>query len=141
MTTVIIAPHRELKRVPLDFDWKQDEIWPGYCLRHPICMAFHGNDQCEQCEKFCKLVGLESKNICDDYKEIDPPTGEGYQMWETCTEGSPQSPVFKTLNELLRYCAGNCTIFGEEDGTIEDWRKVLIEREGTELFKDGNQDE
>ena len=30
------------------------------------------------------------------WTKVDPPAGEGYQVWETVTEGSPISPVFST---------------------------------------------
>ena len=30
MPQFAICVNRELKRVPLDFDWPQGKIWPGY---------------------------------------------------------------------------------------------------------------
>jgi len=33
----------------------------------------------------------------------DPPDGEGWQLWETVTEGSPISPVFDTAQGLARW--------------------------------------
>jgi hypothetical protein len=35
-----------------------------------------------------------------------PPTGEGWQLWETVSEGSPISPVFPTKEEFLEYILG-----------------------------------
>lgn len=32
-----------------------------------------------------------------------PPKGAGYQLWETVSEGSPISPVFKTPDELANW--------------------------------------
>lgn len=39
------------------------------------------------------------------YKDerYDPPTGEGWQLWEDTTEGSPVSPVFSTSDGLIQY--------------------------------------
>lgn len=35
------------------------------------------------------------------WESYNPPTGEGWQMWETVSEGSPVSPVFATADELV----------------------------------------
>ena len=35
------------------------------------------------------------------WEPTDPPDGEGYQLWETVTEGSPISPVFSTKDGLI----------------------------------------
>lgn len=40
------------------------------------------------------------KRQCDRWKETEPPKGDGYQLWETVSEGSPISPVFATPEEL-----------------------------------------
>lgn len=37
------------------------------------------------------------------WERTEPPTGEGWQMWETVTEGSPQTPVFATAEGLVDY--------------------------------------
>lgn len=37
------------------------------------------------------------------WKPTEPPTGEGYQLWETISEGSPVSPVFATPAELATW--------------------------------------
>lgn len=36
-------------------------------------------------------------------ERYDPPTGEGYQLWETVSEGSPISPVFETVEMFRDY--------------------------------------
>lgn len=42
-----------------------------------------------------------------------PPEGEGWQLWETVSEGSPISPVCKTAEDLAMWCTqNNCTING-----------------------------
>lgn len=132
MNKYFIMPHRELKRVPLDFDWPLKKLWMGYCFSSPLCGASR-NEGCELCEKYQAIMNVQ----CDEAtcKNFDPPTGEGYQAWETCSEGSPISPVFKTLGELLEWCSIYETIFGNETGSIEDWRKLLIDGEPTPLHK------
>lgn len=37
------------------------------------------------------------------WKRTDPPTGEGWQLWETVSEGSPVSPVFPTRDGFIHY--------------------------------------
>lgn len=71
---------REIKRVPVDFNHKREEPWPGY-LTPP---------------------GLTDEEY-DDWEHTEPPTGEGWQVWETVSEGSPVSPVFATAEELARH--------------------------------------
>lgn len=39
------------------------------------------------------------------WKDVRPPTGEGWQLWETVSEGSPVSPVFTTAEDLARWMA------------------------------------
>jgi hypothetical protein len=35
------------------------------------------------------------------WEPTDPPTGEGWQLWETVSEGSPMTPVFPTADALI----------------------------------------
>lgn len=35
-----------------------------------------------------------------DGTDTEPPTGDGYQLWETVSEGSPVSPVFEDREGL-----------------------------------------
>lgn len=37
------------------------------------------------------------------WEGTNPPTGEGWQMWETVSEGSPVSPVFATAEDLAQW--------------------------------------
>ena len=43
----------------------------------------------------------------DAWLREDPPTGEGWQLWETTTEGSPKSPVFATGDDLAVWMSQN----------------------------------
>lgn len=202
---------RELKRVPLDFDWPMNEVWKGYINPHyeacktcngsgetiayqrlsdlisllmlsgedaqrgkchphffnaplyhtegKVCgpdmaelteglagrgMSMFGHDCCDRwsaAKKIIQAAGLpESWGICPDceghgclkekqaiyeaWKPTEPPEGEGYQIWETVSEGSPISPVFATPEELARYMAGRK--WGADEGTsYETWLKFI----------------
>lgn len=53
----------------------------------------------------CKGDGIiwpteKIKRQCDRWKCTDPPNGDGYQLWETVSEGSPISPVFANPEDL-----------------------------------------
>lgn len=41
------------------------------------------------------------------WEPTPPPVGEGWQLWETVSEGSPISPVFANANSLIDWMAGN----------------------------------
>lgn len=66
------------------------------------------------------------KKMYNKWKECEPPTGKGYQLWETTTEGSPISPVFASAEELAKWCAKNATIFGDEKTSYENWLVMFI---------------
>jgi hypothetical protein len=78
---------RELKRVPTDFTHPMRETWPGY-KRQKLCC--NRDPECDEC-------GGDGW-ISDP---IEPPTGDGWQVWETVSEGSPISPVFATSADLV----------------------------------------
>ena len=62
----------------------------------------------------------EAKQAYEDWQSIEPPKGDGYQIWETVSEGSPISPVFSTPEDLARHMAG--TTWGADKGTpYETW--------------------
>jgi len=80
---------RELKRVALDFSWELNKVWIGfYCPYYPD----DGNFETPYHEY-----------ICDSWQSIEPPKGDGWQVWETVSEGSPISPVFATSDEMVRW--------------------------------------
>lgn len=75
---------REVKRVALDFDWPLDEIWKGY----------QPPDDAEYDEESGEYA---------DWKPYDPPAGDGWQVWEDTSEGSPITPVFSTREALIEH--------------------------------------
>ena len=92
---------------------------------------------CECCDGEGEIwFGDEIKELSEHWERVDPPVGEGYQMWENTSEGSPQSPVFETLDELCEWCSENASIFGTNQFVSkEEWMRCLG---GDELLiKDG----
>jgi hypothetical protein len=73
------------------------------------------------------------------WKPTDPPAGEGFQLWEDCSEGSPNSPVFATLKDLCAWCEKNATTFANFKATAAEWERMLLDgrvghQEGNEFF-------
>lgn len=115
---------RILKKVPLNFSWPIGEIWAGY--KNPFY--------------WCAAVGEEiQEKYGEAFKKIEPPKGKGFQLWENTSEGSPISPVFKTLDALCEWAEENATTFGRFKTSKEDWKKMLSDnfvfhKEGNNIF-------
>ena len=62
---------RELKRVPMDFDWPLNKIWYGY--RNSLC-----NGECDDCKHYAELKGLK-------YRKYGCPEEE---LAEWCEDGA-----------------------------------------------------
>lgn len=45
----------------------------------------------------------QAKRYHNAWRRTEPPKGEGFQIWETVSEGSPVSPVFATPEELATW--------------------------------------
>lgn len=60
------------------------------------------------------------------FEKLEPPKGEGWQMWETTSEGSPISPVKETPEELAKWLAdNNASSFGLIGATYEQWLGMI----------------
>jgi hypothetical protein len=94
-----------------------------------------------ECSK-CKGTGEnwqhpKAKSLYKNWKSYDPPTGDGFQLWTTTTEGSPMTPVFSSLEELCDYCEKEkVSVFGSSTATKEKWFKMLDD--GFVYHKEGN---
>jgi hypothetical protein len=96
---------RIVKRVPVQFRWPLNRVWKGYINPHT---SLAGNGEAAK-----------------KWTYFDPPKGEGYQLWETTTEGSPISPVFKTFDELCAWAEKNATVFGDFTASKAAWKQML----------------
>ena len=75
---------------------------------------------CKVCGGTC--VHPDDQKADDDDEEwepTEPPVGDGYQLWETVSEGSPISPVFPTEEKFVEYLV-------REDGYSEGAAKSFV---------------
>lgn len=82
--------------------------------------------ECARCAGTGKIWPTpEIKQSYENWKETEPPTGDGYQLWEDCSEGSPVSPVFASLDALCAWAETNATTFGSFRASKDEWLKML----------------
>lgn len=61
-------------------------------------------DECPACDGHGNTEAYPGQRAeIDAWERTEPPTGDGWQLWETVTEGSPISPVFTAPEELARW--------------------------------------
>ena len=59
---------------------------------------------CPTCDGHASLEEYPGqRDEAEAWEPIEPPTGEGWQYWETVSEGAPISPVFATAEGLSRW--------------------------------------
>jgi len=96
--------------------------------------------KCPQCSGEGRIwASKDMKEKSEAWEETPIPTGPGYQLWETTSEGSPVSPVFKDLDSLCAWCEKSATTFGSEKTSKEEWKRMLNDdmvchREGNMIF-------
>jgi len=123
MVKMIMMANRELKRVPLNFDWELNKVWHGYLMS--TCL----DDSCDDCKEFARLKKLKIESHgCPFFDFLEPPKGNGFQCWETTSEGSPISPIFKTLDALCGWLAKNSGDTVLRGYTKKDWEDLLKEK-------------
>lgn len=114
-----------------------DSINAWYCIKARL----KREGKPYKCGK-CKGTGenwqhQKTKSLYKNWKSYDPPTGDGFQLWTTTTEGSPMTPVFSSLEELCDYCEKEkVSVFGSRTATKEEWLKMLDD--GFVYHKEGN---
>lgn len=62
------------------------------------------------------------------WERSEPPTGDGWQMWETTSEGSPISPVMRSPEELAAWLTEHeASAFGSMGASYESWLAMIRE--------------
>jgi hypothetical protein len=95
------------------FGWGSTQ---SYTLIQARCDAAGQPYDCQKCGgEGCIWPSEQAKQAAEDWEREEPPTGDGYQMWETVSEGSPISPVLATPEELASWLEANPS--GIDEGT------------------------
>lgn len=62
------------------------------------------NDTCQTCQGHASIEAYPGQRAeAEAWEATGPPEGDGWQLWETVSEGSPISPVFATADELAAW--------------------------------------
>ena len=95
-----------------------------YIIIEEECKRLRINSVCEDCQGEGDIwPDQESRYFYETWQKTEPPEGDGYQLWETVSEGSPISLVFKTPEELATYLISDEYSWNENDKgtTYEQW--------------------
>lgn len=80
---------------------------------------------CDDCLGSGAVAGQDELKAAEEWEGTDPPEGEGYQLWETVSEGSPITPVFATLDELLDHLPTTNHGTAGARWSREEWERIL----------------
>lgn len=81
----------------------------------------------------CDLCSGKGRYWCDEkyealseaWEQIEPPEGDGFQVWETVSEGAPITPVFSTAHDLAMWCAAQTDGWFKRNSPYEQWMKFI----------------
>ncbi|MGL4667505.1 MAG: hypothetical protein ACRCWR_06215 [Saezia sp.] len=110
--------------------WSLGVLTHDGCNQHVIVAAECARRGCSTTCVKCEGEGTlwpspEVQKQAEEWAETEPPSGDGYQLWQTTSEGSPVSPVFPTIDELCEWGEWGATTFGSCRATAQEWRKML----------------
>lgn len=136
-------------RVPMDFDYPLGQQWYPNLIDICYCLAYSVDDSvnarnCFLCKESAKRMGVNMdettgcpdwytyfKPVTEKFCELaTPPKGDGYQVWEWTSEGSPISPVFETLEECCEWASKNLTVWASKKATAKEWKELLAKEVG-----------
>lgn len=91
-----------------------------------VCERHGKSSECPNCNGSGSVwQTTEDQKKSEEWIKEEPPCGEGWQIWETVSEGSPISPVFETPEELAKHMEN--TRWGADEGTSYDrWLAFIV---------------
>lgn len=113
------------QRAPWGMDLHSHDDINVSVLVRSRCERLGADHECSTCNGHGLIGTPEQIDAYENWTGTEPPEGGGWQMWETTTEGSPQTPVFATAEELADYCAVHCTVFADMRWTVDEWLASL----------------
>lgn len=101
-----------------------DSINQWICVR-ARCERNGEPTTCNVCEGSGEFwPSKEMKAQAEAWESFSPPEGDGYQIWETVSEGSPVSPAFATPEELALWMVENDKSV-TKGTTFDQWMKFI----------------
>ena len=93
------------------------------CLVEFRCKQLGIERFCPHCNGYGDIATDEQREAVDAWEGTPPPEGDGYQIWETVSEGSPVSPVFKNKQELINWLVDvkGVSLEGAEGFAKSEW--------------------
>jgi len=97
-----------------------------------VCMSARADREgvpytCATCEGHASVEAYPGQRAESEAWEPEKlPQGDGWQLWETVSEGSPVTPVFATAEELASYLFDRSDLFGpgwkaENEASVLSW--------------------
>lgn len=110
---------------PREINEESVDNWAISTRHYPVIKA-----RCAREGVPARCPSCDGKGYIEDYpgqeddaeawEGTDPPAGDGWQVWETVSEGSPITPVFSTPEDLARFIA--CP---ERSEKSQNWLSVM----------------
>lgn len=101
-----------------------DSINAWICVRDR-CRRYRVAPHCAACRGRGYVADRSLSVKIARWTPTEPPTGDGYQIWETVSEGSPISPVFAHPEDLARWMVRNDTSVTQGTG-YEGWMRFIL---------------
>lgn len=125
------------------------ELTDGLVGGGPGILGYDGGAAHAVAQKIIKAAGLPKNwGICkhcggsgedpatkaasDAWTETEPPVGVGWQLWDTCSDGMPESPVFATAEKLAVWCERHAHTFGDFKATAAQWLTMFTTEGGVD---------
>lgn len=104
------------------------DLWP---VLKATCERAGKPVECMYCDGHGSFEAYPGQRAeAEAWEPTEPPVGAGYQLWETVSEGSPQSPVFAKPKNLANWIKARGSEFDGRDTPYSDlvnW----IQKEGS----------
>ncbi len=109
------------------YGFGHDSINASICIKDRLKRSGVFDYNCPACKGHGELkMPRKIKKAYGTWKDFEPPSGDGYQLWSTTTEGHPMSPVFDTPEKLAMYLSdNNVSSFGSDTCTYEQWLNFI----------------
>ena len=117
-----------------------DSINSGTCVRARCEREGHAVN-CLHCEGHGTIWRTKADEAAAEaWESTEPPAGDGWQMWETVSEGSPISAVCDSPESLARWMVDNEPRMGlDADTTYEQWLAMIRQGWCPSLVSNGGQ--